>query len=356
VSTDDLILRIGGRVLSGWERIRVTRGIERMPNDFDASMTEVYPGELDTVTVAPGDSFTAQLGDDVVITGWLDRFMPAIDARTHSIQLAGRGRCQDLVDCSVIYPGSLIQSADVLELAQRVGAAYAIAARAEPGTPTGVRMPAIAVNLGETGWAIIERACRFAGLLAYEGAAGELILARAGAQRAASGAAEGANIKRASAMYSMDARYSEYIALRVGTDLLTDAGSGGNVITSVTDDGVNRLRRLVVVSEAGNYGDSVAIQRAVWEKNRRIGRSYSIHVTVDSWRDSSGALWEPNTLIPIHAPKCRVNNQEWLITEVTYRRSPETGTEADIVAMPAAAFAVAPIMLRFPADVEEALK
>ncbi|WP_422449499.1 phage baseplate assembly protein, partial [Thermoanaerobacterium sp. DL9XJH110] len=41
---EELILTVGGRELSGWTEVRVTRGIERCPSDFQIGMTERFPG------------------------------------------------------------------------------------------------------------------------------------------------------------------------------------------------------------------------------------------------------------------------------------------------------------------------
>ncbi|WP_410819059.1 phage baseplate assembly protein, partial [Paraburkholderia sp.] len=54
VFNDDLTLVAGGRQLSGWTRVRVSRGVERCPSDFQIEMTEKYPGDAFDITVQPG--------------------------------------------------------------------------------------------------------------------------------------------------------------------------------------------------------------------------------------------------------------------------------------------------------------
>lgn len=60
------------QVVTGWTSIRVAHGIERVLSDFDISLTERCPDELDRQVVGPGMSCEARLGDDLVITGWVD--------------------------------------------------------------------------------------------------------------------------------------------------------------------------------------------------------------------------------------------------------------------------------------------
>ncbi len=56
-------------------------------------------------------------------------------------------------------------------------------------------------------------------------------------------------------------------------------------------------------------------QRCIdWEMNRRYGRSRQLNVTLDSWRDSAGRLWEPNTLISITLPVFGLHDEDWLLS------------------------------------------
>jgi prophage tail gpP-like protein len=127
-------------------------------------------------------------------------------------------------------------------------------------------------------------------------------------------------------------------------DTCQDVGDGGNLIASVHDTTVPRLRYRAIVAESVFGGQDVAEQRAQWEKARRYGRSYAVRVTTDSWRDSAGALWTSNTLVPIDLPGLKLKPQTWLISEVTYKRD-EGGTIADLLIMPPQAFFQQPIIL-----------
>ncbi|MEW9584911.1 phage baseplate assembly protein [Paraburkholderia sp. DGU8] len=47
--SDDVSLTVNRSTVAGWTSVRITRGMERIPSDFDISMTERFP---DTTTVA----------------------------------------------------------------------------------------------------------------------------------------------------------------------------------------------------------------------------------------------------------------------------------------------------------------
>lgn len=343
--TNDLTLRVGGTSISGWTDLRVTRGIERCPSDFDISLTELFPGEAAEVTVKPGDPCQVLIGPDVVITGYVDRFIPSIAAKNHSIRVIGRGKCQDLTDCSAEWPNGQISGSTVLGIAQKLAQPYGItvAAAGDPGGP----IVLYALHYGETAYEVIERICRYRALLAYERPDGSLLLSQVGTTRAASGFTQGVNVLAATLTFSMDQRYSEYDAFAMSMDVLSDLGNGGNLVGTAYDPNVPRHRKLYLVAEAGDgVGYDVTHKRVIWEAARRAGRAQQARVTVDSWRDSAGTLWTPNTLAPLALPALKLPNALWTISEVSFVRSGDRGTVADLVLMPPDSFLPQPIILQ----------
>ena len=122
---DDVILTVGGVSISGWQAVRITRGIERIPSDIDISMTERYP-DADEVTVSAGDTCLLTIGDDVVTTGYVDRVARAIDARQHPVAISGRGMCEDLVDCSAQISTFMFQNMSTAAIAAALAQPFGI--------------------------------------------------------------------------------------------------------------------------------------------------------------------------------------------------------------------------------------
>jgi prophage tail gpP-like protein len=346
---DDVTLNIGGATLGGWTEVAVTRGIERMPSSFDITMTEKFPGEAASLVAQPGDTCVVNIGGEPVITGYVDRLIPSIDARGHSVRVVGRSKSQDLVDCSAEWPGGQIVGSSALQIATKLAKPYGITVKGE--VDTGAPIPQFNLTLGESAYAIIERVCRYRGLLVYDMPDGSVVLNQAGGGKLDSGIKEGSNIQIAEGIYSMDERFSDYDCFLQAMDVLADTGEGGNLIFHATDKGVKRHRQRDIIAEAGGGGLDVCKQRGQWECNRRAGRANIITATVDSWRTGGGKLWEPNKLIPVEAPFLKAPNYNWLLGEVTFRLG-ERGTSADMLIMPKEAFLPEPILLQpFPADV-----
>lgn len=331
------------RNITGWLGIRLSRGIERCPSDFDVSFTEPYPGVSDVI-VQEGDQVEVLLGADVVLSGFVDRYLPSYNAREHTIRITGRSKCQDLVDCSAKWTGGQLLNMPLLQIAQNLCGVYGIPVALAAGANQGDPIPQLNIMVGEPIYDVLERLCRFRALLLYDQPDGSLLLSGIGTQQAACGFEEGVNVQAASAMFGMDGRFSDYDAVRQSLDTCEDVGDGGNLIASVQDPTVPRLRYRAIVAESVFGGQDVAAQRAQWEKARRYGRSYAVRVSTDSWRDSAGKLWTPNTLVPINLPGLKLKPQTWLIADVTYKRD-ASGTNADLVIMPPEAFYQEPIIL-----------
>jgi prophage tail gpP-like protein len=224
--------------------------------------------------------------------------------------------------------------------------AYGITARSAV-SDLGVPIPSFQVPLGETPYQIIESVARYAGFLVYEDYTGALILDRVGTRSHASGFALPGNIEAINAERSVDQRFSEYLIVWYGVDQLADLGTLLNRRANVSDTTLGEYRLRIIVSEQiapaadpaqqATANDAVAKQRANWEFARRLGRSQAASITCDSWRDSSGALWTPNWLAPVEAPRADITGANWIIGSVTYRKD-MSGTHADLILMPPDAF------------------
>lgn len=354
---DDITLIVGKMRVSGWTEMRITRGIERLPSDFDISLTELYPGEVDELVVHAGDPCQVKIGNDLVITGYVDKYIPSITPEQHSIRITGRSKCEDLVDCAAIWPNGQISGANVLGIAQKLAGAYNIVVTCD-GNP-GRSIPQFCLMLGETSFEIIERLCRYAQLLVYDLPDGNLFLSQAGTTRAASGFVldrtkpNQNNVLAASIEYSMDQRYSDYIAVLQSLQVTSDLGNGGNILTTIHDPGARKPRTHIIVTETGDDG-TIAKQRAQWECNRNVGRSTAVRLTADNWRDSAGTLWTPNTLVSLHLPELKLSNVTWLIGEVTYLRDAQ-GSRAELIIMHPDTFKPEPFLWQpMPRELQDA--
>ncbi|WP_237387337.1 phage baseplate assembly protein [Xenorhabdus sp. Sc-CR9] len=345
-NANELSLVIDGKTIYGWDSVRVTRGIERLPSDFELTLMDYYPGSHEKQLVESGQPCQVLLGDDPVITGYVDIWNSSINKSTHQIRVTGRSKCQDLVDCSAKWPQNVISSATALQIAQKLAQWYGIEVTSDVTDMQSV--PQFTLNWGESSQEVIDRITRWSALLYYDIPDGNLFLTRVGDTVAASGVEQGKNIELADYQSSMHERFSEYSGLSLSVNTLNELSNGDGyqavTIAQSKDPEAEKMRYrnfvTIIESTLSTWGRQ---QESInWEMNRRYGRSQTLKCLVDSWRDISGSLWQPNTLIPIHLPVFGLESEQWLLSEVSYVRNRDDGTRAELTLMPPAAFAVQP--------------
>lgn len=351
--TDEISIRLSGggaqTILTGWQKVQITTGIERVPPSFELTYTEPLPGDALSVA-ARGMACVLSIGSDPVITGYVDRVIDRMTATEHVLTLSGRGMSEDLVDCAAVWQGAVFNNVTALDMGTKLGSPYGVVVVTDESDL--VRLPQIIVNLGETAFEAIDRVCKLSGLLAFEQPNGTLLLTRVGTAQAASGFQQGMNVQEASIDNSMDQRFSDYTIVYPGNQVFGDIGDAPLTTYSYQDTGVPRYRQkyvellsnsLGVAGSGVESGIDLTKQQAMWEMNRRIGRSQVVRVTADSWRDSGGTLWTPNTLADVKLPALKVPKTQLLIGEITFKLGLDTGTTVEVELMPPAAFDIEPI-------------
>lgn len=349
-SDGELSIIVGGHEIVGWQDIEVTLRAEGFPNSFSISASAK---DAITTVAKAGARCEVYLGGDLVITGYLDRVLQGGGATTHTLGLMGRGLTQDLVDCSAEWPSGQMINGDALTISQGIAQPYKLQVILGEGATAGPTLPGWLLNYGETGASIVQSVARNAKLMAYENSAGALVLAKVGTTMAASGIRYGDNVQEWQVENTSDGRFSDYVCAYLPSNTAIDLTGPGDIFYHhETDPSVQRHRQLDFVLEAvasDKTPGEFTIARAQWEASRRAGLSLVVSATVDSWRDSAGKLWAPNTVIPVDLPG--VSAADLVLGEVTFRRSNETGTTASLVLMPAQAFTPEPLVLQpVPAD------
>lgn len=342
----DLTLIVGGKEVGGWENIAVTLRAEGFPNSFDIGASSLDPSTGLDLIARPGDACQVKLGKSVVVTGYVDRVSNGGASGSHSLRVIGRGKCQDLVDCSAEWEGGQIKQTNALDLATKLAAPYGITVKLGEGAAKGPDVPQFSLTYGETSAEIIQRVARSASLLAYETADGALVLGAVGAVKAASGATYSENVEQWDVELAMDARFSDIVCTQNSQDIWADLGEAGFFFDRERDPNVPRHRLMYMVLEAvATDPQAFTTLKAKWEMARRAGRSMRVSATVDSWRDSAGKLWAPNTLIPVALPGLPTSASPLCLSEVTFRRG-DDGTHADLTLFPKEAFSPEPIVLQ----------
>lgn len=322
---DELSLSVEGLRYSGWQSIRVTRSIEQLAPTFAVGFAEQWNELGEPIPINEGDGAIVRLGDDTVITGYVDDSNISYDDATHEANVMGRAITGDLVDCAAIHQGSLWRNADLETIANDLCAPFSLEVDVEGSVGKVFRR--FPLQEGETVHETLERAARMRGVLLLTSAEGKLLLTHTGSREVGTALVRGQNIIRGSRRGSMRDRFSQYTGkAQIAGD---DSKSGEDVVIkrTVTDERVNRYRPTIIMAETEDTGEELK-DRVTWERNRRAGDARRVTYTVQGWRDDDGKLWEPNTLVNVSDGWLRIRGQ-LLVVSVQYQRS-NGGTTTEI--------------------------
>ncbi|GBR06430.1 phage tail protein [Asaia siamensis] len=348
-TSSEVTIQVNGHLITGWTEVAVVMGLEIMPWTAELGLTTEDPQTALINLINPGDICEVLIGTQKVITGYVITVAELAGPGDHMLRIAVASKSTDLVECSALLSSYQMSSTNALAIARAVCERSQITVSSINGAGN-ANIQLFSVILSETGYQVIERVCRLAGVLFYDQPDGNIVFSGVGTQRAASGFVVGGNVEQVSQMRSLAARYSQVIPVLQTADVLQTAPSNDRLadqMASLTvgppaiDPHVPRDRPMLILIEAGDADHKIAERRAQWEINRRYGRSQAITLTCDSWRDSAGSLWQPNTVAPF--TDYDGNSRDLVIGEVTLRAG-QDGTHADLVLMPSEAFQPEPML------------
>jgi prophage tail gpP-like protein len=345
-------VRLGGVDYDGWHAVSVQRGLEQAAAQFSCSVSERTTGApMEPWVLRPGSPCSILLDGEVVITGYIDTYMPRYDANSHGVEIRGRSRTADFIDSAAIVPGGQFKQLSLLEIAERLAKPFGLTISPSAGMATeGPRpypefvgpMPPlhdVQVQQGETCHALLERLARLRGLLITDTADGQLALTRVGSRVAATALVQGANILGASAELDASQRFSEYTVKgqRANTDDREDRTTAASAAVSAAGDSVRACVGAVLDSFVGRYrpwlltaetqvDDAMCQLRAAWEARRRAGQSTRASIVVAGWRQvPGGPLWDVNVLVPVISPWLGID-RVLLVSSVEFRKDDSGST------------------------------
>lgn len=330
---ETVALEIGGVRWLGWEEVTITRAVDAVSGAFTLRLSDRWTHDARALPIAPGMACTITAGADALIRGWVDSVNPSFAAGAHSISVAGRDASADMVDCAALHHPGEWKNISVARLAAILAAPFGVQVRCEGNE--GAPIPVHRVEPGETAWECLERALRQRELMAMPGGRGNIVLVSIGSGRAVTALVQGQNVLEASASFDGKDRYSEYrvLAQNRGSDA-AHGDAAAAVAATATDPVPGRYRPHVITGEAPKDA-ATARRRAEWEASVRAGRSASVDVTVQGWRQGDGTLWPLNAMCRVQLPWLRME-RDLMIGKVVHRLGSGGTTTALTLRSPAA--------------------
>jgi len=341
-------LLVNGTEYGGWKSVRIAAGIERQARDFDLDVTDRWPGQTEIPRrIQPGDPCQVYIGEDLVLTGYVDATPIRYDGKSVTVGVKGRSKTADLVDCCPMPTGNSTapalgaggQWADVKGPDGKTGKVIAAPAKsanqwrnlkleviaAALAAPYNVRvlseidtgrpLPDHQVQIGETVFESIDRMMRLRHVLSTDNAQGDLVFVDVGSTGTADTALEiGQNLLAGSTELDYKGVFSTYICLgqRTGSDeqyaadVAEEEGEASDESsttvtgeTATASDARAKRRRILVIKQSGQADEGTCKDRAEYERAHRAAKALETNYTVGGWRQESGKLWQPNLMVRV---------------------------------------------------------
>lgn len=332
---DTVFLRVNGREWGGWTSLRISAGVDRVARDFNVTISRTWPGATEpTPKIKNGDRVEVLMGDDLVMTGWIEATPVRYDASSISLGIVGRSRTADLVDCTAAPAQHA--GATLVGIAAALAKPFGINV-IDAGAPTTSVIGAQPQH-GETVIDCLNRLLGQVQALAYDDERGDLVIGNIGTTRAVTALVQGENILTCDTEKSVKDLFSEYLVTgqRPGTDTDFGAATISAIKQTVSDSTVTRYRPYTI-QQSGTATTATCKARCEFEAAQRAAKVRETTYTVQGWRQGDGSLWRPNLAVIVYDPLCGFDNEELIIGEVNFTQG-DSGTITELKVAPADAY------------------
>lgn len=327
---DKVTLSAAGNIYEGWQKVRINRSLTAMAGAFSLELTWQYQGDVsayDTFIngLLTGTECSVNIGNDRLITGYLDDFVPSYDDSTISISVRGRDKTADLVDCSVVHLGGQFKLLTLLQIATRVCKPFGISVINE--TDVGDTFENVQVEQGETAGEFLIRLAQQRGVMLTTNGLGQLVITRASSTRGEVALTLGGNVKAGRGQFSRKQRFSEYIIKATGGKAWAaeqPIENVGGIKATITDSEVSRYRPMIIVNDEVSTAAGASL-RGKWERQRAISRSNTAEYTLTGWRNpETGNLFQVNRAVPVTDSIMKID-RDMLISSLLFSEDDEKG-------------------------------
>ncbi len=323
----NLILKIGGNRYDGWTDIQMQKSMFSITGSFSLGGTDIFPNDFQKWGFSMGDPCKVQIDNQTIINGYVEDIPIFYDAKGHNIQISGRDKTGDLVDCSFIETDQEWKGQSVAQIVTNLCAPFGIGVVTDSSVLTEAFQEPKETFKAQMGMSIFEMIKPMLddkAILPVAYADGNLTLTRAGAEKTYDSLELGKNIKSGNINQSFKDRFSRYIVKGQGIgnddkDIASYTGPEG----IFNDEEVTRYRPLIILPDNEiNSGGCRA--RAQWEYSNRAGASISVSYEVQDWVQSNGQIWPLNAKVPVKDHFLGINGT-MLIVEVLFGISNDSG-------------------------------
>ncbi len=350
----DIILKVSNKSYRNWESVYVGKSLMQLAGSFGFSTANIHGNIVSDVglsqtsykpehwAIRQGNPCTVEIDGQVLITGYVEEMPMSYDKEAHTIQVSGRDRTGDLVDCSYIETPNKWKRQSIENIVKTLCDPFDIEVVVDTSviSEAAVEINDFAVEQGASILDDISRVCMHKAILPVCYGDGKLTLTRAGTNKTKDNLELGVNILSAVYEQSDLERFSKYVVKGQGvaTSFFDFGADMDSRHGEALDDVIDRYRPLIIIAD-GDVTDKDCEKRAAWESRVRAGQSRKIEYTVQGWTQSNGIAWPLNSLVTVRDKFFGIDGPR-LISGLEFSIDPMSGTTTRISVVPKDTFSL----------------
>ena len=308
-------VKISNYIYSGWKNVVFSKSLNELCGSYSMSLVKEKRGKLADLGISEGAKIDIFSNRSLMTAAFVEVIRAGLNSSQVSLDIEGRERTCDLVDCP--YMGSKIQfnNIDYLSFLKKIASQHKISVRSNV-----LENPQIKYGItpGATCWEIMSEVSRKYGFILITDTDGAIVVEKAGRMRNGDSLEDGVNCSVQSVAFDSSERFGEYhVKSQANQDDDFFGEKANNVHGIAKDEYIERYRPFLIDAEH-NMTQKEASERAEYEAAWRRAKSVSAKVVVPSWRNKFGVLWLVNHLVPFRSSYFGVDT-ELIISEISYR-------------------------------------
>ena len=328
MNDNEVSLKVNGVKYKFWTSVSITSELNTVAPAF--SVNAFSKSSLMIDGLKSGRPVTVKIGEDTVLTGYIEQTPVSYSATSANVGIAGRSKTCDLIDCTVMvddpnisYEKPNTSNSNYVSCPQNAATEYKNVALetiiAQLIMPYGIKLVNetkpltkkrnFSAKHEDTVLKALQNLTSTENLLFYGNEKGDLVVTEKGKLTADDALVLGQNILTGDASFDASKIYKYYRA--VGQDKGV-TGKTGHAASShnytAVDDNVSRTR-LLTKKVQGAADTAKCKVTAEGDRDYNRDQYFKITYKVQGWRQSTGKLWKINSLVDIKDDSLGIDTQ-----------------------------------------------
>lgn len=319
-----------GKLYQHWLSAEINIDLEKIARVATIPVS-LMPGH--PVEIHRQDVVTVKVGDTVLMTGYVLGNGAFYRFDDIGFKLKIRSRTGDLALASALHKGGQWRNVKLDVIVSDLLKPFGIKLRVLDDV--GATIKEFKLEHGETVLDAISRAAKKRGMLPTDNAQGELVLCKAGKNKASGAIVRGQNVIEMDDIGDDENRCSEYIAYGQ-SEVADDFESSKQKKARAMDKEMGRYLPMVI--NADGKVDAADLQKLVDHQMRvRRGHAYGLRYKIEGWT-TLGKGWQVNERIQIYDEIAGLDGEEWVIANIGYTVDLKDGDVRMVIVRPIEAY------------------